>query len=192
MFKELRVFEYRVLLQPHSNPTGSENLRWHERRVKICHFLTVCNSPHANNPPVNIKPGALRNRNHHTIFCKGGLPLLSSGMWHLSMQCPADVVGKHSFCPRQRGRSGSEWICGGLRWVVRMSPPYIYYCAVRPIRVMKGYEKSHALGSHWACHRTGLLFPSLRVGWPLTSRCLNNHETKRPCTPSNPYKYKVL
>lgn len=140
------------------------------------------------NPPVNIKPGALRSKNYRTIICQGGLPLPSTGMWHLSMQCQADVVGKHSSCPRQWGRSGSAWICGGLRWVVMMSPPYIYYCAVRPIRVMKGYGQSRALGSHWARHRTGLLFPSLRVGWPLTSCCLSDHETRRPCTPSNPYK----
>lgn len=127
----------------------------------------------------------------HTMICQGGLPLLSAGMWHLSARCQADVVGKRSFCPRQRGRSGSAWICGGLRWVVMMSPPCIYYCAVGPIRVMKGYVQSRALGSHWTRHRTGLLFPSLCVGWPLTSHCLSNHETKRPCKPCKPFEYNV-
>lgn len=65
------------------------------------------------------------------------------------------------------------------------------YLLLWPIRVMKGYVQSHALGSHWTHHRTGLLFPSLCVGWPLTSRCLSNHKTKRPCKPFKPNKYNV-
>lgn len=180
------VYLRSVLLQPHSNPTGPEkpydDTRGESKYVVFIQYVIhrICITHQSTSNPVLCEAGTI-------IQCQGGLPLLSAGMWHLSAQCQADVVGKRSSCPRQRGRSGSAWICGGLRWVVMMSPPCIYYCAVGPIRVMKGYVQSRALGSHW----TSLLFPSLHVGWPFTSRCLSNHETKRPCKPCNPYKYDV-
>ncbi len=89
----LRFFFNHILIQQ-----DPKTLWWHERRVKICHFHTVCNSPHLFNPPVDIKPVLCEAGT--ILQCQGGLPLLSAGMWHLSAQCQADVVGNTSSCPR--------------------------------------------------------------------------------------------
>jgi len=38
MFKELRLFEHRVLLQPHSNPTGTEKPKMTREKSKNMSF----------------------------------------------------------------------------------------------------------------------------------------------------------
>lgn len=116
-----------------------------EKTLKISFFQTASCSSEV----LTTILQSFQRTNHYGLQNAVDVPGWHSfaGVWHHNAGHTV-CGGKRQLLPRAKWDLWFSWACGVLRWVLAKSPPCIYHCAGRAIRVMKGSMWS----SHWAAH----------------------------------------